>query len=48
MVDYGETISEAVKREFNEEALNLPSTDLADFKADLEDMFKHGKEVYKG
>ncbi|CAD6192063.1 unnamed protein product [Caenorhabditis auriculariae] len=43
MVDPGEKVSQTLKREFTEEALN----GVADASS-LEDLWKHGRELYKG
>lgn len=43
MVDIGELVSETLKREFIEEALNGKVKD-----SEIADFFAHGKEVYKG
>ncbi|XP_065560998.1 ADP-ribose pyrophosphatase, mitochondrial-like [Artemia franciscana] len=51
MVDPGEVVSETLKREFMEEALNslmLAESDKDDLKKKIELLFKHGDEVYRG
>ena len=48
MVDPGEVVSETLKREFMEEALNslmLAESDKDDLKKKIELLFKHGDEV---
>jgi ADP-ribose pyrophosphatase len=48
MVDPGESVSQTVRREFEEEAGNLPAEELEAFRHDLNQLFATGKVVYKG
>eukprot|EP00966_Prymnesium_polylepis_P029535 686241-Prymnesium_polylepis.1 len=48
-VDPGETVVQAVRREFTEEAGNLPTEEArARFREQLDELFKTGSEVYAG
>jgi ADP-ribose pyrophosphatase len=48
MVDAGENVSVTLKREFEEEAGNVPDDEKEAFKKDMDDLFRNGKTVYKG
>ena len=48
MIDPGELVSETMKREFGEEALNSLEADIAKkqkIKTQVSELFKHGSEV---
>jgi hypothetical protein len=51
MVEPGDTVSVTLKKEFGEEAMNslsLSEEDRAQLEKNLDDLFGHGQEVYKG
>ena len=49
MVDYGETVSATVRREFTEEAGNLPDEAQREtFERAIDELFAHGTIVYRG
>ncbi len=48
MVDAGETVSVTVRREFEEEAGNVPPEKKAQFKKLVEELFESGKVVFRG
>jgi ADP-ribose pyrophosphatase len=48
MVDAGEEVSVTLKREFEEEAGNVPDDQKQAFKADIDELFKQGRTIYKG
>lgn len=48
MVDAGEQVSATLRREFEEEAGNVPADQKEQFKKDLDELFKNGETIYKG
>lgn len=51
MVDPGDTVSNTLKKEFGEEALNsmeMSASESRRLQAKLENLFKHGTEVFRG
>lgn len=48
MVDPGEEVSATLRREFTEEAGNVPEEERARFNEMVEELFAHGDELYRG
>ena len=49
MVDAGEQVSATLRREFSEEAMgNLDVSERKELRQQLDELFHHGEEIYRG